>query len=165
MRILPILSLTVAVALSGCTIDPSRSAAPSSMASPAPGTPGGPTPVPAVPGASQDVAPAGSPAFELRESPPDLGCDSIPVEYTTVTFRIDPAAVEPVTAITDTGLSLETAWAAGFRAGTAAERVVRDPNGQVVVKDGDVVPVSGRLGGYFMCLTPRKLFVLLQAPG
>jgi hypothetical protein len=164
MRLLRILSIAFGVMLAGCTTN-APPAAPLATVSPAgPTTPGQPTPVPMVPGASQGTVPAGSPAFALRESPPDLGCDAIGIEYTTITFRIDPTASEPVTAITDTGVSLQTHWAAGFRAGTADERVIRDPNGQVVAKDGDVVPASGQLGGYFMCLGPESLFVLLQAP-
>jgi hypothetical protein len=43
-----------------------------------------------------------------------------------MTFHIDPAAAEQVTAMTDTGVSLVTHRPANFTAGTAPERVVGD---------------------------------------
>lgn len=119
-----------------------------------------PSPGPTV----QPATPSLSSAIVLRPAPADLGCDSIGVEYQSVTFHIDPAATEPVGAVTDTGVSLVTHWAAGFRAGTAAERVVRDPAGQVVVADGDVLKVGQRLHGYFVCLSHSALYVLLTDP-
>lgn len=76
----------------------------------------------------------------------------------------DPAATEQVSAITDTGVSLVTYWAAGFRAGTDAERVVRDPAGQVVVAEGEVLEVGQRLHGYFVCLSTNALYVLIADP-
>jgi hypothetical protein len=85
-----------------------------------------------------------------------------------MTFRIDPAATEQVSAVTDTGVTLATYWSAGFMPGTDTERLVRDPNGNVVVTDGDVLQVPPaaypRLGGYFVCLGPAKLYVLLADP-
>ena len=100
----------------------------------------------------------------LRPAPDNLGCDSIGLDYTSVTFRIDPAAAEAVSAVTDKGVSMMTYWAVGFVPGTATERVVRDPQGQVVVADGDVLPVGQRLKGYFVCFAPTKLYVLLTDP-
>ena len=32
----------------------------------------------------------------LDETPDNLGCDAIGIEYMTMTFRIDPAAAEPI---------------------------------------------------------------------
>ena len=109
-------------------------------------------------------AAAASSRIVLHQAPANLGCDSIGVEYRGVTFHIDPAATEPVSAVADTGVSLVTYWSAGFHAGTAAERVVRDPAGQVVVADGDTLAVGQRLHGYFVCLAPDALYVLLADP-
>jgi hypothetical protein len=101
----------------------------------------------------------------LRRAPADLACDAIPVEYHSLTFHIDPAAAEQVSAVADTGVRLLINWAAGFEPGTAAERVVRDPAGQVVVADGDVLQVGQRLQGYVVCLTDAEVDVLLADPG
>jgi hypothetical protein len=111
------------------------------------------------------------PAIVLRQAPADLGCDSIGWEgepYRTLTFHIDPDAADHVWATADTGAVLQTYWAAGFEPGSVTERVVRDPAGQVVAADGEVVqvPVGSnlRLHGYFVCLHPTKLYVLLAGP-
>jgi hypothetical protein len=70
--------------------------------------------------------------------------------------------------MTDTGVSLATYWAAGFQPGADTERVVRDTAGKLVVTDGDVLQVPPaaypRLAGYFVCLGPDKLYVLLADP-
>jgi hypothetical protein len=163
MRLLRILPIFLGLALAACATNAPSTASTSTVAISSP-IPGEPTPVPVVPGASQDAAPAGSPAFGLREIGPSQGCDAIGVEYRSVTFRIDPAASEPVTAITDTGTTLLTHWEHGFEAGAAGELLIRDPNGQVVVKDGDALMVSGRLGNYFVCFAPDELFVQLESP-
>ena len=107
-------------------------------------------------------------AIVLHEAPANLGCDTIGIDYTSVTFRIDPAAAEQVAAVTDTGVTLTTYWSAGFQPGSDAERVIRDPAGKVVVSHGEVllVPPAAypRLAGYFVCLGPDKLYVLLADP-
>ncbi len=107
-------------------------------------------------------------AIVLHEAPANLGCDTIGIDYTSVTFRIDPAAAEQVVAVTNTGVTLATFWSAGFTAGADAERVIRDPAGKVVVSHGEVllVPPAAypRLAGYFVCLGPDKLYVLLADP-
>jgi hypothetical protein len=104
----------------------------------------------------------------LRTAPPDLGCDAIPPPYRQVTFRIDAAAEEQVSALTDTGARLVTYWSAGFRAGSADDPVVRDPSGSVVVADGEVLSIPHeewpRLHGYFVCPSFAALYVLLD-PG
>jgi hypothetical protein len=104
----------------------------------------------------------------LREAPANMGCDAIGIDYTSMTFHIDPTATEQVSTVTDTGVTLATYWAAGFQPGADTERVVRDPAGQVVVTDGEVLQVPAaaypRLHGYFVCLAPDKLYVLLTEP-
>ena len=81
-----------------------------------------------------------------------------------MTFHIDPAATEPVSATTDTGVSLTTYWPAGFTAGTAAERAVRDASGTVVATDGETLKVGEQLHGYYVCTGPTKVYVMLAAP-
>ncbi|HET9757955.1 MAG TPA: hypothetical protein VFP66_15735 [Candidatus Limnocylindrales bacterium] len=122
---------------------------------------------------SQTAEPSASPsaaetAIVLHEAPANLGCDTIGIDYTSMTFRIDPTAAEQVSAVTDTGVTLTTYWSVGFQPGSDAERVIRDPAGKVVVSHDEVllVPPAAypRLAGYFVCLAPDKLYVLLADP-
>jgi hypothetical protein len=108
----------------------------------------------------------------LRQSPPDLGCDTIGWEgepYRTLTFHVDPDAPEQVWAESNTGAPLLTYWSEGFQAGTPDERLVRDPQGGVFISDGDVVEVPAaanlRIHGYLICLQPDKLYVLTNESG
>jgi hypothetical protein len=118
-------------------------------------------------GAPTSGAPSGS-TIDLNEAPANLGCDTIGIDYRSMTFHIDPAATEQVSATTDTGVTLVTYWSAGFVPGTDSERVIRDPAGKVVVKDGEVLQVPPaaypRLAGYFVCLGTNKIYVLLNDP-
>jgi hypothetical protein len=104
----------------------------------------------------------------LRQAPDGLGCDTIGIPYTSTTFHIDAAAVDPVTATTNQGVSLRTFWSAGFVGGSADDPVVRDPGGQVVAADGDVLEIPQgafpRLKGYFVCPSPDALYILLRDP-
>jgi hypothetical protein len=100
----------------------------------------------------------------LHETPDNLGCDSIGIDYTTITFHIDPAATEHVSAMTDTGVSLVTHWPAGFTA-DGVPSVVRDAARNVVVTDGDVLEGGQLLHGYYVCLAPTKIYVMLARPG
>ena len=72
-----------------------------------------------------------------------------------LTFRIDSAAAEQVTAIDETATSHRAWWPEGFRGGTADDPVVRDPRGLIVARDGEVlaIPVDGfpNLHGYSVC--------------
>jgi hypothetical protein len=147
-----------ALLISACgTSQPAATTAPSVAPSAAPSA------------AAPSAVPSGSAtgSLELRQAPADLGCDTIGVEYRNVTFQIDPGAEEPVTAQTDTGKSLQTFWSAGFE-GSAAERVVKDPTGQVVATNGEtlVIPEGAfpRLHGYFVCPSPNALYILIQDP-
>jgi hypothetical protein len=121
-----------------------------------------------VPASEAPSASASSGTIALRPAPPNLGCDTIGIPYTSVTFHIDAAAADPVTATTDQGISLRTFWSAGFVGGAADDPVVRDPGGQVVAADGDVLDIPQgaypRLKGYFVCPSTDALYVLLQDP-
>jgi hypothetical protein len=120
------------------------------------------------PPASESAPGASGAAIQLQAAPANLGCDTIGVDYREVTFKIDPAAAEPVVAIANTGLDLHTFWAAGFRGGTADNKVVFDPTGAVVVTDGDKLAIPEgafpRLNGYFVCPSPDALYVLAADP-
>ena len=101
-----------------------------------------------------------SAAIVLHVTPADLGCDSIGIDYKTKTFHIDPAAAEPGSAMTDTGVSLVTHWPPGFTASDA----VRDAAGNVVATEGEVLQGGQPLHGYYVCLAPTKLYVMLARP-
>jgi hypothetical protein len=105
--------------------------------------------------------------FQLNPAPANMGCDTIGVDYREVTFKIDPGAADPVTAIANTGTVLRTFWAAGFIAG-APNKVVLDQFGGVVVTDGDKLAIPEgtfpRLKGYFVCPSPDALYVLATDP-
>lgn len=141
------LLVVACIALSACTAGSSSSPTASSSA---------PSPtVASVPSSAVIV---------LHQTPANLGCDSIGVDYKAMTFHIDPAAAEQVSAMTDTGVSLVTYWEAGMRADASAAPVIRDRLGNVVMADGDVLQVGQRLRGFDVCLTPTKLYVRLP-PG
>ncbi len=107
-------------------------------------------------------------AIQLQPAPANLGCDTIGVDYREVTFQIDPGSTTQVTALANTGLVLRTFWAAGFRGGTADNKVVFDPTGAVVVTDGDKLAIPEgafpRLKGYFVCPAPEALYILAADP-
>lgn len=161
MRTIVSLAVAAAVLLAGCGVLPS----------PAPSTSPASTPTPAA--SSIPASPSTQAAIVLREAPADLGCDSIGwpddiAPYSSLTFRIDPSAEEQVRAVSDTGRELVTYWAAGFEPGSATERLIRDPDGQVVARDGEVVntPAGGwNLHGHSVCMQPDTLSVLLTQPG
>jgi hypothetical protein len=119
--------------------------------------------------AAPSAAPSGSAtgSLALHPVPAGLGCDAMPADYRNVTFQIDPTAEEPVTAQTDTGKSLQTFWSAEFQ-GSADERVIKDPTGQVVATNGETLAIPEgafpRLHGYFVCPSANALYVLIQDP-
>ncbi len=106
--------------------------------------------------------------ISLQPAPSDLGCDTIGIDYREVTFQIDPAEAEQVTALASTGATLDTFWAAGFRGGPSADKTVLDPTGAVVVTNGDKLAIPAgafpRLNGYFVCPSPDALYILATDP-
>ena len=111
---------------------------------------------------------SGGSSIVLQRVTGDLGCDTIGVDYTSLTFHIDPGATEQVIALTNRAVTLKTYWSMGFQPGSDAERVIRDGAGKVVVSDGDplLVPAASypRLAGYFVCLAPDAIYVFSQDP-
>jgi hypothetical protein len=106
--------------------------------------------------------------IQLQPAPANLGCDTIGVDYREVTFQIDAAAEEQVTALANTSTVLHTFWSAGFRGGPAADKTVLDPTGAVVATNGDKLAIPEgafpRLKGYFVCPSPDALYILETDP-
>jgi hypothetical protein len=119
----------------------------------------------ATPTTSPSSPAASGAAIQLNQAPADLGCDTIGVDYREVTFRIDPAETDQVTAVADTDAVLRTFWSAGFSGG---ENVVLDPGGAVVATDGETLAIPAgafpRLHGYFVCPSPDALYILAADP-
>jgi hypothetical protein len=166
-----VLIAAAAAVLVGCAgaATPAPTTAPASVPASSPSTPGGAgSPSPTAAATATAVASPSVKPLALRQAPDNLGCDSIGIDYRRMTFRLDPDAAEPVSAITDTNVQLRTNWSAGFKQAPGGQRAIVDPAGQVVVTDGQTldVPQAGypRLAGYFVCLGPSEIYVLLQEP-
>jgi hypothetical protein len=123
-----------------------------------------------VPSASAATPPESAPVgtVQLNVAPANLGCDAMGVPYRSLTIRIDPAAADQVTALTDDNAPLKTFWSAGFVGGPLDDPVVLDPDGNVVARDGEVVVIPDgqwpRLHGFFVCPSPDAIYVLLTDP-
>ncbi|MBA2380628.1 MAG: hypothetical protein H0V73_00830 [Chloroflexi bacterium] len=81
-----------------------------------------------------------------------------------VTFRIDPAAPEPVSAVRDDGRIMHVRWPVGFYGGTALDPVVLDAAGQIVARDGErlIRPPNGAfsdLHGHSACFGGDTLWI------
>jgi hypothetical protein len=143
-----------AAATPSAATQPSTPAAPSSQS---------PSTTPSQAPASHSARP-----ITLRQTPDNLGCDAIGVDYTRMTFHIDPDATEQVVAVTDTNVQLLTSWPAGFRQAPGGEPAIVDGSGRVVATDGQVLEKAAadatRLAGYFVCLGPSEIYVLMQDP-
>ena len=118
----------------------------------------------ATPGASPT---SGAATLVLERAPDATGCDTIGIDYTSMTFHVDPAASPQIWAEANTGVSLTVKWDSTFEAGDGA--TVVDSAGEVVLEDGDTLDVPGgafpELKGHFVCTGPTGLIVLDQAPG
>ena len=74
--------------------------------------------------------------------------------------EIDPLAQEEVVAIARDGRPYRVWWAPRFEAGYVTDPVVRDPNGEVVARDGDVLE-GPLLHEHTVCATGDSIYVLL----
>lgn len=117
-------------------------------------------------GCAESVAPsepAAAPTFALLYAPLNQGC--MLAGTFDVTFRIEPAAAEPVVVVGDDGTLLQVRWPQGFVAGTAQDPVVRDPFGRVVARNGQRLispPGDGfpKLpGGWAVCFGNGSIWV------
>ena len=168
LRTITSLAAAGIVLIAGCAPAPTPAAvtpvASTAALTPVPTAPG-PTPVSTPAASTGSIEPSRSQsAIVLRQAPANLGCDSIGLDYTHVTFDIDPAAEEQVSAVTDTNVRLLTYWSPEFRPGPGGELAVRDPAGQAVATDGEVLAVGNKLHGYFVCMAPSALYVLANEP-
>ena len=98
-----------------------------------------------------------------------IGCDTIGIDYTSATIKIDAASDPDVWAETESGKKLAVNWTAGFTATDAGAPVIAGPKGEEVARDGTRidVPADGsypRLVGYFVCLAPDALYILETVP-
>ena len=75
-------------------------------------------------------------------------------------FRIDPLAEEQIVAVANDGRTYHVWWAPGFQPGFVTDPVVRDPNGAVVARDGELLE-GPLLHGHTVCATGDSIFVLL----
>lgn len=111
-------------------------------------------------------APAGT--IQLNMAPANLGCDAMGVPYRSLTIRVDPAAADQVTGLTDDNAPLKTFWSAGFVGGPLDDPAVLDPDGNVVARDGEIVVIPDgqwpRLHGYFVCPSADAVYILLADP-
>ena len=91
------------------------------------------------------------------------GCDTIGVDYKSVTINIDPASDPDVWGETDTGKKLAVNWTDGFTATDGDAPVIDGPKGEEVARDGTVIVVPAgaypRLAGYFVCLATDALYI------
>jgi hypothetical protein len=120
-------------------------------------------------GCAQAAAPTAVPTpaatFAILYAPPNAGCPL--AGATDVTFRIDPHAPEAVLAVADDGRASLVMWPPGFVAGTHEERIVKDPAGWVVARDGQrlIAPQEGfpKLpGGWPVCFGGGAIWVQEQ---
>ena len=95
----------------------------------------------------------------IRTAPDPNVCPGVAIPL-PMRFRIDPSAEEQVVAISRDSRSFRVFWAPGFTADDAAAPVVRDPDGTVVARDGEILE-GPLLHGYTVCATSDSIFVLL----
>ncbi|HEX5591401.1 MAG TPA: hypothetical protein VFX65_14005 [Candidatus Limnocylindrales bacterium] len=110
----------------------------------------------------------GAGAIVLDRAPADTACDTIGIDYTSFTFRIDPDGNPQVWAVTNDGTVLQVKWDPSFTGGDAGNPVVMDKDGTVVAEDGTEVEIPDaaypELEGHFVCTGPTSLTILDQAP-
>jgi hypothetical protein len=122
--------------------------------------------------ATSAVTPSGAAAsgggIVLQRTGP-VGCDTIGIDYTSATIKIDAAADPDVWAETEAGKKLAVNWTDGFTATDGTPAVIRGPKAEEVARDGTKidVPADGsypRLAGYFVCLGTDTIYVLETDP-
>lgn len=160
----PSRTLISVLALAALVLGCSPAAAPS--VSPA-GAPSQPAPSQPSSVAPSPIASSGSVVLE-RTGP--IGCDSIGVDYKSVTINIDAASDPDVWGGTDTESpgKIAVKWTDGFTATGETEIVILGPKGEEVARDGTLVNLpdgaNPRLAGYFVCVAPEAIYVLETDP-
>ena len=104
----------------------------------------------------------------LDRAPDNTACDTIGIDYKSVTFHIDPSKSPQIWADADTGVTLTVKWDSTFQAGSGSEPNVVDSTGAVVLKDGDKLDVPEgaypQLKGHFVCTGTTGLIILDKSP-
>ena len=115
------------------------------------------------------VAPTPAETIFVRHLAEPGGCPLPVFPQGPITFRIDPTAAWPqqIVAVDADGERHDVFWSEGFTGGTVSDPVVRDPAGEVIARDGEVliVPNDGqqpRLHGYMVCSGSDRIYVLLE---
>jgi hypothetical protein len=146
-------TLAAAIALGALVFACSPAAAPSSSTAPP---------------ASTAASPAASTGAIVLQRTGPIGCDSIGIDYTSATIRIDAASDPDVWAETEAGKKLAVNWTQGFSAQDGPPPVILGPKGDEVAKDGTRIDVPAaaypRLVGYFVCLGTDAIYVLETDP-
>jgi hypothetical protein len=97
-------------------------------------------------------------APQLHRFEPSNVCGGVGMD--PVTFRTDPARLDPVWLEATPGGEPIMAWfGPEFRAVFQPDLVVIDADGQVVARDGLTVDPDGDLAGHFLCPTGRGLYI------
>jgi hypothetical protein len=110
------------------------------------------------PSVSNPASPGVSPArLTIRTTPDPEACPGAALP-TPFRFKIDPLAEGQVLAIGQRPYRVW--WAPGFVGGDVTDPVVRDPNGAVVARDGELVE-GPLLHGYTICATGDSIIILL----
>ena len=121
-----------------------------------------PASAPSQPASVAPAQPSSASGIVLQRSG-QVGCDTIGVDYTSATIKIDAASDPDVWAETDTGKKLAVNWTDGFTATDGPPPVINGPKGEEVARDGTVIVVPAgaypRLVGYFVCLAPDALYI------
>ena len=95
----------------------------------------------------------------IRTNPNPNACPAGALPAPPARFRIDPLAKEQVVVIGSDGRRYLVWWAWG-QAGDVTGPVVRDPNGVVVARDGELLE-GPLLHGYQVCGTAKSIYILL----
>jgi hypothetical protein len=123
---------------------------------------------PVAPAPSAAASPVGAAGGIVLDRTPAIGCDSIGVDYTSATIRIDPASDPDVWAETAAPKKLAVKWTDGFSATNGSSPMIVGPKGEEVAHNGTKIDVLAaaypRLAGYFVCLAPDALYVLETDP-
>jgi len=104
----------------------------------------------------------------LQHTPANAACDTLAVDYRSVTFFLDPTAETNVWAVTDRGARLAVLWDASFVGGPVLDPSVKDKTGAIVVRNRDVLQVPQgafpNLHGHFACPSTSSLWVFDAPP-
>lgn len=119
------------------------------------------------PGASTSSAPeTPPPTIHLQVAADPTYCPLAALPPGPLTFNVDPAAagVDQVKVLDASGEPHSVFWAEGFTGGALDNPVIKDPDGEIVARDGEVLEseIGGtRLHGYPVCAGSNAIYVLL----